>query len=115
MKIERLWTALVNIQPIDNLKFNDLIEVQDDNILQDYDGAWAKVLVKEPDILKAYNTIIAGFAEKNFIPVDFEYLDDFNHYKDSFEVDDDFVYGENLLNESNYKFCIVGRIFPYHH
>ena len=110
---KRLWTALVEIIPAGDDNLEDLIDLEGINDENEYLGAWANVMVESDDILTAHNIILQGLAEKRFKVIDFEYLDDYSHYKDVYETGVEFDEAEELLRNSSYRFCIIGKLFPF--
>src|SRR4051812_41682889 len=113
MEQHRLWTALVNIRPDEGYKFEDLIETGEDEPTVSYDGAWANVIVKGDEFIDAYNLVMMGMMERNFLVVDFDYLSDYSHYKDNYDVSEDHSVAEDMLSNSEYMFCVVGELVPY--
>lgn len=113
MEQHRLWTALVNIRPDEGYRFEDLIDTEETEEQTSFDGAWANVIVKADEFIDAYNLVMMGMMEKNFLVVDFDYLTDYTHYKENYNVSDDHSVAEDLLSNSEYMFCVVGELLPY--
>lgn len=66
-KYDTLWLAFVNIEAMDGYDFNDLIDTSDCNdVVPQYIGAWANILIKANTINEAINIIPLGLKEKGF-------------------------------------------------
>jgi hypothetical protein len=78
-----------------------------------YIGAWAKVIVNAKTLIDAYQLILKGIAEKGFIVFDFDYIRDYDYFKENYELDAEYKEAEDLLNNSAYLFTIVGLLYPY--
>ena len=63
--LHRLWLVFVNIKPIKPHKFIDLIEIEDDNNMPEFIGAWANIIIKADDIQEVIQILPAGLLEKN--------------------------------------------------
>lgn len=110
---KNVWLAFVHIQAKVNYSFMDLIDfdIEDDN--DNYQGAWANILIKSDNIKDAIEIIHQGLDELNF---DVVFIDKIENVESLIEYDEinEIVKSEvNWLLKSEYVFKISDKIFPY--
>jgi DNA-dependent RNA polymerase auxiliary subunit epsilon len=105
------WLIFLNIVPKNGLNFNELVDSESDT--ENYDGAWANVLIKAETINEALEILPRGLSERDF---DIEFVDKIENVSSLFEYDElnEIVLSEaKWLEKSNYVFKISDKIFPY--
>ncbi|MBK8701525.1 MAG: hypothetical protein IPN29_19045 [Saprospiraceae bacterium] len=107
------WLAFVNITAKQNHKFNELIDLEDISSDVSFDGAWANILVKEPDIKKAIDIIHQGLDELYFKVIFIEKIENVSSLIEYDEISDDVLSEVNWLYDSDFVFKISDRLFPY--
>ncbi|MEZ4911889.1 MAG: hypothetical protein R2774_13630 [Saprospiraceae bacterium] len=110
---EIVWLAFVNITAKQNHKFNELIDLEDGSSDVSFDGAWANILVKEPDIKKAIDIIHQGLDELYFKVIFIEKIENVSSLIEYDEISDDVLSEVNWLYDSDFVFKISDRLFPY--
>lgn len=110
---EIVWLAFVNITAKQNHKFNELIDLEDSSRDVSFDGAWANILVKEPDIKKAIDIIHQGLDELYFKVIFIEKIENVSSLIEYDEISDDVLSEVNWLYDSDFVFKISDRLFPY--
>lgn len=113
-KYDTLWLAFVNIEAMDGYNFNDLIDTSDCNdMIPQYIGAWANILVKADIINEAIDIIPLGLKEKKFKIRFIESVGNLQPIVEHKEITDAEIAEADWLLSSNYKFIIMDRIYPY--
>lgn len=113
-KYDTLWLAFVNIEAMDGYDFNDLIDTSDCNdVVPQYIGAWANILIKANTINEAIDIIPLGLKEKGFKILFIESVGNLQPMVEHKEINDDEIAEADWLLSSNYKFKIMDSIYPY--
>lgn len=117
---QEAWLALVKIIPKSGCTMKEITDNEDiidkNEIyipIDDYVGAWANVIVKGETIETALELIPKAFAEKKF-DVDFvDKIENIELLMEFEELNKSTQREINWLLDSNFKFKISGRIFPF--
>ena len=108
-----LWLVFVNIKPIKPHKFIDLIEIEDDNNMPEFIGAWANIIIKADDIQEVIQILPAGLLEKNFEVVFVDKIENMNSLVEHENLNQMVLDEANWINDSEFVFMISDCIYPY--
>ncbi|HMS70848.1 MAG: hypothetical protein IPL23_09975 [Saprospiraceae bacterium] len=111
--LHRLWLVFVNIKPIKPHKFIDLIEIEDDNNMPEFIGAWANIIIKADDIQEVIQILPAGLLEKNFEVVFVDKIENMNSLVEHENLNQMVLDEANWINDSEFVFMISDCIYPY--
>lgn len=112
INFQEFWIAFVNLQAKEGFKFNELIELGE-NSESKFKGAWANILVKEQNLIKAIEIINEGLRELNFDVIFIDKIENISSLIEYNELNNEVISEIEWLNKSNFVFKISDGIFPY--
>lgn len=112
MMYRNVWLAFIDIQAFEGLKFQDLIDF-DDEVPEDYIGAWANVLVINDRINEVPDIIEKGLSELNFSLKFIDKIENVASLIEYDEIDENVIEECDWLLSTKFIFKISEKIFPY--
>lgn len=105
-----VWLAFIDIQSFEGLKFQDLIDF-DDEVPEDYIGAWTNVLVVTDRINEVPDIIEKGLTELNFSLKFIDKIENVASLIEYDEIDENVVEEIDWLLSTEFIFKISDKIF----
>ena len=112
-KYSSIWLLLVQFEAQDGYRFNSLIEFEERSEEEEYDGAWANVLVKAKTINESIEIAQKGLTEINFKTVYIDKSENLGSLAENGEIDKSVLDEADWLLSTDFVFMISDRIFPY--
>ncbi len=113
IKYSGIWYALVDIKAAKEFLFNDLVDSDQPFGNQNYDGAWANVLIKAATIQEAIEIVPFGFKELGFEINKFDKIENFQTLVEESSINKEVINEADWLLDSKYIFKISEEIYPY--
>ena len=112
-KYSSVWLLLVQFVAKEGIRFNDLIDSEGREEKENYEGAWANVIVKANSISEAIEITPKGLAEKNFKMVFIDKAENLNSLIENKELDNSVVNEVDWLLSTEFVFMISDKVFPF--
>ena len=107
------WIAFIQFEAAPGERFNALIDVEEQQELPTYVGAWANVLVESSSLKEAVDLIEAGLTELRFQLVRIQKIEHTALLVEEHELKSSVVDEMAYMRQHGYKFMISDRMFPF--
>lgn len=108
-----MWIAFVQFEAEPGERFNALVDVEEQDAVPTYLGAWANVLVESSALKEAVDLIEAGLKELRFKLVRIQKIEHTALLVEEEELKRSVVAEITYMRQHGYKFMISDRMFPY--